>query len=159
MKEIQLTNNKTSFVDDEVYEIIKHLKWYCRKTCNIAFTKVKYNNKWCSIDMHRFIFGLKKRCKFEVDHIDHNTLNNTYENLRLCKHSDNVKNRLSYGLSKYLGVSYWKRTNKWKAQIGYNKNQHHLGLFENEIDAAKAYDNAAKIHHGEFANLNFKNNN
>jgi predicted GIY-YIG superfamily endonuclease len=58
--------------------------------------------------------------------------------------------------SKYKGVSWFKRDECWRSWIHYNGKQQHLGYFHLEIDAANAYDEAAKKYFGEFANLNFK---
>ena len=57
--------------------------------------------------------------------------------------------------SKYKGVHWHKNHRKWLARITFEKNTIHLGYFRNEIEAAKAYDEAAKKYHGEFASLNF----
>jgi hypothetical protein len=57
--------------------------------------------------------------------------------------------------STYRGVSWLKRDSKWKAQIWYDGNQHIIGYFEDEEEAARAYDKAARAKHGEKAQLNF----
>ena len=58
------------------------------------------------------------------------------------------------GSSKFKGVSWFKRTEKWKAQIQYRKKVIHLGYFKDEIDAAKAYNAKAIELFGEYACLN-----
>lgn len=58
--------------------------------------------------------------------------------------------------SQYRGVSWFKRDLCWRSWMNYNGKQIHLGYFNTEEEAAHAYDEAAKIYHGEFANLNFK---
>jgi hypothetical protein len=63
-------------------------------------------------------------------------------------------NKKGRGTSKYLGVCW--HINKWVTHITVNGKCLHLGLFASEEEAAKAYDNAALLHHKEFANLNFK---
>jgi prophage antirepressor-like protein len=53
------------------------------------------------------------------------------------------ENKITKKSSKYHGVTFVKSINKWKALLVYNKKQLHLGFFENELDAAKAYNNKA----------------
>jgi hypothetical protein len=57
--------------------------------------------------------------------------------------------------SKYRGVSWFKRENKWRAKIQYDGKQHTLGRFNDEEEAARVYDRAARAQHGEKAQLNF----
>jgi hypothetical protein len=57
--------------------------------------------------------------------------------------------------SKYRGVSWKKRGNKWIAAIKYDGKQHSLGYFKGEEEAARAYDRAARAQHGDNALLNF----
>lgn len=56
--------------------------------------------------------------------------------------------------SKYKGVCFAKFFKKWKADIQVNKKVYHLGYYENELDAAKAYNDAALKYFGEFACIN-----
>ena len=56
--------------------------------------------------------------------------------------------------SKFRGVSWFKRDACWRAWIKYQQKQKHLGYFHNEIEAAKAYNEAAKKYFKEFAYLN-----
>ena len=92
---------------------------------------------------------------FEVDHRDRNKLNNKLENLRLATRTQNNGNRdTTYGTSQFKGVYFDKQTGKWRAEIRYQKKRKRLGRFLNELDAAKAYDRAAKELFGEFAKCN-----
>jgi hypothetical protein len=93
-----------------------------------------------------------------VDHKNCNTLDNRRANLRLATHSQNMCNRPKSSAkttSKYRGVHFDKQRGKWVAKIQVNRKIIWLGYFDSENDAAKAYDNAAKKIHGEFARLNF----
>lgn len=58
----------------------------------------------------------------------------------------------------HKGVSYIKSRKKFKSEIRYKSKGMHLGMFNSEIEAAKAYDEAAKKYFKEFAYLNFKDN-
>lgn len=98
-----------------------------------------------------------------VDHILHpvgEVLDNSFHNLRSATKAQNNRNRTSAkgSTSKYLGVSWKKESKKWVAHIRFCGKLKSLGYFTEEIEAAMAYDKAAKDIHGEFANLNFKEN-
>jgi len=139
--------------------------------CNL--TKVnnyywQYDGKYCfsripeigRVRMHRFLLGLKKEDKhLVVDHINLNGLDNRMSNIRVCGRHENSMNRPSTkGSSIYKGVSYIKSRKKFKSEIRYKSKVMHLGMFNSEIEAAKAYDEAAKKYFKEFAYLNFKDN-
>jgi len=106
---------------------------------------------------HRLVMGLQKGDGFEVDHINHNGLDNRRSNLRVCSKKQNQLNRRpdSGSTSEFKGVHWSKTRNKWYARIHLNGNDKHIGVFISEIDAARAYDRYAAEHFGEFAYLNF----
>lgn len=105
--------------------------------------------------MHRVI--LDAPADMCVDHINGNPLDNRRENLRLCTRAENnrAKHRVKSGkTSRYKGVYLMKKTGKWIAGVRAHGKYKRLGSFENEADAARAYNEAAKQYYGEFAVLN-----
>lgn len=163
MKQIKLTQGKFALVDDSDYEKLDKYKWYALRNCRGVFRAVRgfccsETKKIRSIYMHRQIMSALKG--MDVDHINHNTLDNQKHNLRICTRSQNMKNGLSHkdSSSQFKGVFWHSKAQKWEATIWENKKHFYLGCFDNEIEAAKAYDRKAKELFGEFANLNFKEN-
>lgn len=105
--------------------------------------------------LHRFLLGVDERFTF-VDHINGNGLDNRRENLRTCTPKENsVNSQNRSGSSIYRGVGWSKQSDKWLARISNDGRLIHIGLFDEEEDAARAYDAAAQRLHGSFARLNF----
>jgi len=106
--------------------------------------------------MHRQLINIPDN--LICDHANCNSLDNRKTNLRPATVSQNLCNRTkrkSKTRSKYKGLEWDRKQRKWKARIQINNRKIYLGSFDSEIDAALAYDRAAKKYHREFANLNF----
>ena len=140
-------------------------KWYAEKklTLNQAKrAKEQYPNihiaKSGSMMMHQFIMMTKKGQ--DVDHINHDGLDNRRENLRICTRSENVCNKRPRGDSRsgYKGVYVRPNGGKFEAYIrkpNSPKRKISLGWYETAEEAARVYDKAAKEYFGEFAYFNF----
>lgn len=144
--------------DLKYYEFIKDYSWHMSGNYVESFW-VDENQCQKNMKLHQaiiYLSGQEVPDDCEIDHKDNNPLNNLENNLRICKHSDNVKNRknIMKHSSKYKGVSFYKHTNKWRAKLRANHVDVFLGYFVNEDDAAKAYNIAAIKYFGEFARLN-----
>ncbi len=158
MKEISLTQGKAAVVDVEDYEWLAQWKWYAWEQGN-TFYAVRNSSlkdgKRKMLFMHREILGLKAG-DIWVDHCDGNGLNNMRSNLRKATRSQNSMNqKKTRGRSRFKGVVWRADIQKWQSQIRINGKHKYIGFFENEIDAAYAYDNKAINLFGEFARPNF----
>jgi len=155
MKTINLTQGKIALVDNDDFEKIKGNGWYVTRYGYAG--KGFYKKKKETFElMHRLIMNLKKGDKKQIDHINHNKLDNRKCNLRVCTISENKRNTLvqKNNNSGFKGVYWHKKRCKWIAQIQFNKKTIHLGDFDDKINAAKTYNESAKIYFGEFACLN-----
>lgn len=92
-----------------------------------------------------------------VDHRDGDQGNNRLVNLRDCSNAENSRNYVKpTGSSRYRGVCWVKRDSAWASRISDGRGgKRSLGNYTDEVEAAKAYDRAARELHGEFATLNF----
>lgn len=159
MRTIELTRGYYTTVDDEDYEYLNQFKWRVR-LCKHDHRKIYAIRTSKSIGMHRVIMNITDP-KIQVDHKDGNGLNNQKYNLRVATNQQNIfssrkSNKKTSSI--YKGVSYEKDREKWSSKIKLNYKSKSLGRFDNEIDAAKAYDVAARNYFGEFAKLNFPHN-
>lgn len=154
MKLIKLTQGQFAMVDDLDYRWLKKIKWHAKKKRDRYYAVSGSTPK---IYMHRLLLGLGFDDKRVPDHIDRNSLNNQRSNLRIATGQQNRHNAQSHtgSKSKFKGVTYCNdKKKKWRARIRAGQINKHLGHFESEIDAAIAYNKAAKELHGDFAYLN-----
>lgn len=162
-KLIKLTQGHETIVDAEDYcrlmamglwssDVRKNGTVYAVKSYN----KKAHPEKLTRAYMHRVIMYAK--AGLTIDHIDGDGLNNRKSNLRLCLHKNNRRNSKKHkdGTSKLKGVYWQKSAFKWHAQIKVDGEKIYLGVFHNEIDAARAYDIAARKYFKEFARTNFE---
>jgi len=93
----------------------------------------------------------------QVDHINRVRSDNRIENLRWVSEQENSSNRTKIKKqtsSSYKGVCFFRKTGKWVTSITKNGVRIHLGYFDDEKEAARAYNEKATELFGEHASLN-----
>jgi hypothetical protein len=152
-RKIKLTQGQYAIVDPQDFDNLNQNKWYAKASNDTFYAQRRRNGR--VIHMHRQIMQLPD--DRVVDHENHNGLDNRRANLKIATISQNNCNRRKMpSRSKYRGIWWHKPAGKWEAAISYEGRYIYLGLFDNEIDVAKAYDEAARQYHGQFAVLNFE---
>lgn len=153
-KPMQLSKGKYAIVDADDFEWLNQWKWTCFSNTRYAARRFQKNNKATYVYMHRLIMNVSNNN--QVDHINGDGLDNRRCNLRIVTIAQNHYNHklLSNNKSGFNGVSWDKRLNKWVTCISVNNKTIHLGQYNNKIEAALAYNKAAKEYFGEYARLN-----
>lgn len=157
MKKLKLTQNKYALVDDEDFDYLNQWKWHCAKGDKYVARREYFvggKGKSKIVYMHRLIMNTPEG--METDHINRNGLDNRRENLRICTGAENRFNHklISTNKTGYHGVYWDKLKGKWGVGISIKGKHKGLGYYENIKKAALAYNEAAILYRGKFANLN-----
>jgi hypothetical protein len=158
MREIPLTKGKNTIVDDSDYDFLSQWKWFAQYSRGKFYAcrgeTVGYNTR-VTVQMHRMILYVPPG--MVTDHIDGDSLNNQRSNLRICTLNNNNQNakKRKDNQSGFKGVHWHSPVGKWVARIQIDGKRVNVGFFAQADEAARAYDQAARILHGEFANVNF----
>lgn len=159
---IKLPNKKASVpcrVDDEDHEMLSGFKWrldkygYARTTTRAFSERDRKRGSQSYALIHSSVRWTPKG--MQIDHINGDKLDNRRKNLRVCTPQQNCFNRTSYGKSRYKGVSWHQSASKWQVYIQKDGVAKYVGVFKDEKEAARAYDNEAKRLFGDYAKLNF----
>ena len=149
-------------VDDGDYDLVMQYRWNVYERPATATTRGSGPYATTNIGdgragrrslrMHCLIMGAKG-----IDHRDHDGLNNQRSNLRVATQTQNAHNMRSHRPSKssYKGVIWSSHKRRWTVKIIALGRAHHIGYFWSELEAAYAYDAAAREYFGEFACTNF----
>jgi len=158
MKIIPLTQGKFAKVDDSDFDSLNQFKWCAHRkgrtfyaVRNARSSRKNPGSRGVLIMMHVEILGRKGG-----DHRDGDGLNNCRDNLRAATAAQNSANRRKQlvASSRFKGVSWYARYEKWRARITFAGECLLLGYFPTEIEAALSYNWAAKSFFGEFSKLN-----
>lgn len=150
MKTIELSRGKVAIVDDLDYEWLSKYKWHVNNY-GYAVGRMVAGKK---VMMHRAIMNPPDNK--QIDHINHNTLDNRRENLRICTRSNNQMNRglQSNSTTGYKGVCFDKYKQRFISYLKLNGKQIRFGYCHTPEEAARRYNKAALEMFGEFAMLN-----
>lgn len=163
MKMLPLSRGRVALVDDDVFAWASRFRWCVLGVSghHYVYRNLVTGKRGCpKVYLHREIMGAAETEL--VDHVDRNTFDNRRGNLRVCNHSGNAANSAKVShhggrptSSSFKGVTYRRSSGRWLAQIQKGDRYSYLGSFSSEEDAARAYDDAARLNFGEFARTNF----
>ena len=162
---ITTKNGETILLDKEDYLKYGSMSWHMARGYAVHTVTKQDSEYWglpikSGVSLHRAIMGLLHEDKSRmVDHINHDKLDNRKQNLRECTASENARNMKGTGnrSAGYKGVhrKTGNRRKPWEARITIRMGKTvSLGHYETIEEAARAYNEAAVEHFGEFACLN-----
>lgn len=154
---VKVLPDKYAKVEPVDYHEISQYTWWAKESCGkySAVRLVPGGNCGKVVYMHRQIMDAPEGKL--VDHKNRDSMDNRRCNLRFATKGQNNMNQGGRrgASSEYKGVSWYKPKKCWRGMIKVNGKNKSLGYFESEVKAAKAYDEAARKYHGEFAYQNF----
>lgn len=154
--EISLTQGKVALIDIDDAPLVVRYNWCLTRRAPHALYAVKSartpDGRKTTISMHQLLTGWRL-----TDHVNGDGLDNRRCNLRPALVRQNIANQVkrASATSPYKGVCWQRNERKWVAQITSRGKYRRIGRFTSEIEAAHAYDRAARAVHGEFARVNF----
>lgn len=121
-------------LNSQGYEVVVFSNGNKRMTKNVHSLVAEY-----------FLDYVPNGYNYVINHIDFDKKNNCVCNLEIITNRENTNKKHIQSTSKYVGVSWFKKYNKWVSKIYINGKQEHLGYFGNEYDAYCAYINRKKM--------------
>ena len=127
----------------------------------LSFNGIRRNFKFSQLVAMAFLGHEPNGYELVIDHVNGDKSDDRVENLRIVNHRANLStcfrsDRGSFS-SEYVGVNWDEKASKWKAQIWHNDVRTHLGLYNTELEASKAYQLAlSKIEDGLFNPNDYK---
>jgi hypothetical protein len=120
-------------VSDEDYDRVNAIRWHMSSN-GYAVNRNRDNGIKKTIRAHRFIMNAP--IGMDVDHINHNRIDNRRSNLRVCTRSQNLHNK------ECLGTWFDKRRSVWQVEVRVDKKKYYIGAFREKDEAVKAYREA-----------------
>lgn len=139
---VKHTDNNLKLIKERICKPLSNKKYYA-----VALSK---NGKYKQVYIHKLVaicflnHKPDKTNKIVVDHINNNSFDNTLKNLQLITNRENLLKNKKNKTSKYRGVYWFKKTNKWGSKIYINGKNINLGYFLKEDEAYLAYKNKLK---------------
>lgn len=145
-------------VDDEDADLLS-VGWHPHTSSDLYTAYARHGGRryvLCHRVVMERMLGGQIPAGMTVDHINGDGFDNRRGNLRLATRSQNGANRRvrTSKTSPFLGVHWDKCRSRWRAAITVNGHCSKLGSFDDEVEAARAYNAAAAAAHGAYARLN-----
>lgn len=123
-----------TLIDDEDADLVLDVRW----SLNNHYARGRLSDGRLEY-LHRLLMGLTPGDPRQVDHVNRDKLDNRRENLRIVTVAEQRHNQGSRPntSSRYRGVSLYRRTGRWAAQVKLHGRRHHLGYFSTEEAAAE----------------------
>lgn len=143
--------NLHTLIDEQDVERVAALSWSVQVVNGAFYVR----NRKHEVLLHRFLMNAAPG--EEVDHINGDGLDNRRCNLRIVTHTQNNTNKMKMArnTSGYKGVTFCRQTGRWRTFIVVNRRRINIGRYDTPEEAARAYDEVARVHHGEYGRYNF----